>query len=35
MGIVDDYYIVKTHKGLKNVKIDKKNKKNINNEIKI
>jgi hypothetical protein len=35
IGIVDDHYIVKTHKGLKKVKIDTKNKKNINDEIRI
>ena len=35
MEIVDDYYIVKRHKGLKNGKIDKKNKKNIDDEIRI
>ena len=35
IGIVDDHYIVKTHKGLKKVKIDMKNKMNINDEIKI
>ena len=35
IGIVDGYYIVKTHKGLKKVKIDMKNKKNINDEIRI
>lgn len=34
-GIVDDHYIVKTHKGLKKVKIDMKNRKDINDEIKI
>ncbi len=35
IGIVDNHYIVKTHKGLKKVKIDMKNKRNINDEIKI
>ncbi len=35
IGIVDNHYIVKTHKGLKKVKIDMENKKNINDEIKI
>jgi len=35
IGIVDDHYIVKTHKGLKKVKLDMKKKKNINDEIKI
>ncbi len=35
IGIVDGYYIVKTHKGLNKVKIDMKNKKNINDEIRI
>ncbi len=31
-GIVEDHYIVKTHKELKKVKADMKNKKNINDE---
>ena len=35
IGIVDDHYIVKTHKGLKKVKIDMIKKKSINDEIKI
>lgn len=35
IGIVDDHYIVKTHKGLKRVKIDMNNRKDINDEIKI
>jgi hypothetical protein len=35
IGIVEEHYIVKTHKGLKKVKIDMENKKNINDEIKI
>ena len=35
IGIVNDHYIVKTHKGLKKVKIDVKNRKNINDEIRI
>jgi hypothetical protein len=35
IGIVDNHYIVKTHKGLKKAKIDMKNKKNINDKIKI
>ncbi|MCR4288988.1 MAG: zonular occludens toxin domain-containing protein [Candidatus Scalindua sp.] len=35
IGIVDNHYIVKTHKGLKKVKIDMENKKNINDEIKM
>ncbi|MCP4252148.1 MAG: hypothetical protein GY775_01850, partial [Candidatus Scalindua sp.] len=35
IGIVDDHYIVKTHKGLKKVKIDMQYKKNINDEIRI
>ena len=35
IGIVDNHYIVKTPKGLKKVKIDMKNKKNINDEIRI
>jgi len=35
IGIVDDHYIVKTHKGLKKVKISDTDKKNINDEIKI
>lgn len=35
IGIVDDHYIVKTHKGLRKVKMDMKKKKNINDEIKI
>jgi hypothetical protein len=35
ISIVDDHYIVKTHKGLKKVKIDMKSKMNINDEIKI
>jgi hypothetical protein len=35
IGIVDDHYIVKTHKGLKKVKIDVQNRKNINDEIRI
>ncbi len=33
IGIVDNHYIVRTHKGLKKVKIDMGNKKNINDEI--
>ncbi len=35
IGIVDDHYIVKTHKGLKEVKIFGADKRNINDEIKI
>ena len=35
IGIADGNYIVKTPKGLKKVKIDMKNKKNINDEIRI
>ncbi len=35
IGIVDDHYIVKTHKGLKKVKISGADKKNINDEIRI
>ena len=35
IGIVDDNYIVKTPEGLKKVKIDMKNRKNINDEIRI
>ncbi len=35
IGIVDDHYIVNTHKRLKKVKIDMKKKKNINDVIKI
>ncbi len=35
IGIVDDHYIVKTHKGLKKVKIDMKNKNKISDEIRI
>ena len=35
IGIVDNHYIVKTHKGLKKVKVDMINKKKINEEIKI
>lgn len=35
IGIVDDHYIVNTYKGLKRVKIDMNNRKNINDEIKI
>jgi hypothetical protein len=35
IGIVDNHYIVKTHKGLKKVKINDQNKKNISDEIKI
>ena len=35
IGIVDDHYIVKTHKGLKKVKISASDKKNINDEIRI
>ena len=35
IGIVNDHYIVKTHRGLKEVKIDMRNKKKINDEIKI
>ncbi len=34
IGIVDNHYIVKTHKELKKVKIDMKNKVNINDEIR-
>lgn len=35
VGIIDDHYIVQTHEGLKKVKIDVQNKKNINDEIRI
>ena len=35
IGIVDNHYIVKTHKGLKKVKISASDKKNINDEIRI
>ncbi|MCP4266631.1 MAG: hypothetical protein GY777_13860 [Candidatus Brocadiaceae bacterium] len=35
IGIVDNNYIVKTHKGLKKVKIDMQYKKNINDKIRI
>ena len=35
IGIVNNHYIVKTPDGLKKVKIDMKNKKNINDEIRI
>ena len=35
IGIVDGHYVVKTPKGLKKVKIDVHNKKNINDVIKI
>jgi len=35
IGIVDDHYIVKTHKGLKKVKISASEKKNINDKIRI
>ncbi len=35
VGIIDDHYVVKTHKGLRKVKIDMKNRRNINDEIKI
>ncbi len=35
IGIVDNHYIVKTHKGLKKVKIFGADKRNINDEIKI
>jgi len=35
IGIVEDHYIVKTHKGLKKVKISASDKKNINDEIRI
>jgi hypothetical protein len=35
IGIVNNHYIVKTHKGLKKVKILGDDKKNINDEIKI
>ena len=35
VGIIDDHYIVKTLRGLKEVKIDMRNKKKINDEIKI
>ena len=35
IGIVDGHYIIKTHKGLKKVKILGDDKKNINDEIKI
>ena len=35
IGIVDDHYIVKTHKGFKKVKISGNDKKSINDEIRI
>ena len=35
IGIVDNHYIVKTHKGLRKVKATKSNKKNIHDKIKI
>ncbi len=35
VGIIDNHYLVKTSKGIKKVKIDMKNKKNINDEIRI
>ena len=35
IGIVDNHYIVKTHKGIKKVKISASDKKNINDEIRI
>ena len=35
IGIVDDHYIVKTHKGFKKVKVSVDDRKNINDEIKI
>jgi hypothetical protein len=35
VNIIDGHYIVKTPKGLKKVKIDMKNKKDINDEINI
>ncbi len=35
IGIVDNHYIVKTHKGLRKVKIIESNRKNINDEIRI
>ena len=35
IGIVEDHYIVKTHKGLRKVKITGVDKKNINDEIRI
>ena len=35
IGIVDDHYIVKTHKGLKKVKVSGEDKKDINDEIEI
>jgi hypothetical protein len=35
IGIVDNHYIVKTHKGLKRVKISGANKRSINDEIRI
>ncbi|MBT6231104.1 MAG: hypothetical protein HOI47_31080, partial [Candidatus Scalindua sp.] len=35
IGIVDNHYIVKTHKGLKKVKISSADQKNINDEIRI
>ena len=35
IGIVDNHYIVKTHKGLKKVKISASDKKSINDEIRI
>jgi hypothetical protein len=35
IGIVDDHYIVKTHKGLKKVKISSTDKRSINDEIRI
>ncbi len=35
VGIIDGHYIVQTPEGLIKVKIDMKNKKNINDEIRI
>ena len=35
VGIIDDHYVVKTYKGLRKVKIDMKNRRNINDEIKV
>ncbi len=35
IGIIDSYYIVQTPKGLKKVKVNKSNKKKINDKIKI
>ena len=35
IGIIDGHYIVQTPEGLKKVKVNKSNKKNVHDEIKI